>query len=131
MKLFKRHCPTEKRRFSQICETRHPSGMTGRKKKLLKSFLLLLNAVALQKVAQINGDMIWTQMMTLYNSTNSTLTFDIQRRDLLTTFIALARPFGLKNASDEASMQQLIYGNENFPGEINRNILELTLHFYP
>ena len=67
--------------------------------------------------------------MTLQNSTNSTLTFDFQRRDLLNQFIALAWPFEHRNPLDEVLMQQFMYGNEDRPDEINRNILELNLHF--
>ena len=41
----------------------------------------------------------------------------------------LTRPFGLTNPSNEVSTQLLMYGNKDFPDEINRNILELTLQF--
>ena len=34
-----------------------------------------------------------------------------------------------ENPSNEALTQHLMYGNKDFPHEINRNILELTLHF--
>ena len=53
--------------------------------------------------------------------------FDIQRRDLLAKVLALVRPFGLSNPSNEVLTQLLMYGNKDFPDEINRNILELTL----
>ena len=52
--------------------------------------------------------------------------FDTQRRDLLAGVLALIRPFGLTNPSNEVLTQLLVYGND-FPDEINRNILELTL----
>ena len=55
--------------------------------------------------------------------------FDTQRRDLLAGVLALIRPFGLTNPSNEVLTQLLMYGNKDFPDEINRNILELTLHF--
>ena len=43
--------------------------------------------------------------------------------------LALVQPFGLRNPSNEVLMQLFMYGNKDFPDEINRNILELTLHF--
>ena len=55
--------------------------------------------------------------------------FDTQRRDLLAGVLALVRPFGLTNPSNEVLTQLLMYGNKDFPDEINRNILELTLQF--
>ena len=55
--------------------------------------------------------------------------FDTQRRDLLAGVLALVRPFGLNNPSNEVLTQLLMYGNKDFPDEINRNILELTLRF--
>ena len=55
--------------------------------------------------------------------------FDTQRRDLLAGVLALIRPFGLTKPSSEVLTQLLIYGNKDFPDEINRNILELTLQF--
>ena len=42
--------------------------------------------------------------------------------------LELVRPFGLSNASNEVLTQLSMYGNKDFPDEINRNILELTLH---
>ena len=53
--------------------------------------------------------------------------FDTQRRDLLAGVLALVRPFGLNNPSNEVLTQPLMYGNRDFPDEINRNILEFTL----
>ena len=55
--------------------------------------------------------------------------FDTQRRDLLAGVLALVRPFRLTNPSNEVLTQLLMYGNEDFPDEINRNILKLTLQF--
>ena len=55
--------------------------------------------------------------------------FDIQRRDLLAGVLAFVRPFGLSNPSNEVLTQLLMYGKKDFPDEINRNILELTLRF--
>ena len=54
--------------------------------------------------------------------------FDTQRRDLAGV-LALVRPFGLSKPSNEVLTQLLMYGNKDFPDEINRNILELTLRF--
>ena len=45
------------------------------------------------------------------------------------SFLVLVRPFGLSNPSNEVLTQLLMYVNKDFPGEINRNILELALHF--
>ena len=53
----------------------------------------------------------------------------IQRRNLLAGILALVRTVGLGNPSNEVLTQLLIYGNKDFPDEINRNFLELTLHF--
>ena len=55
-------------------------------------------------------------------------TLDIQRGDLLAGVLALVRPFGLSNPSNEVLTQLLMYGNKDFPDEINGNILELTLY---
>ena len=54
---------------------------------------------------------------------------DIKRRDLPVGVLALVRPFGLSNPSNEVLLQLLIYVHKDFPDEINRNILELTLRF--
>ena len=54
---------------------------------------------------------------------------DAVGRDLLAGVLALIRPFGLTNPSNEVLTQLLMYGNKDFPDEINRNILELTLQF--
>ena len=56
--------------------------------------------------------------------------FDTQRQDLLAGVLALVRPFGLTNPSNEVLTQTVnIDGNKDFPDEINRNILELTQQF--
>ena len=51
----------------------------------------------------------------------------VPRRDLLTGPFALLRPFGYTNHQNNDLMQILLYGDEKFPDEINRNILLLTL----
>ena len=55
--------------------------------------------------------------------------FDMQQRDLIAGLLALERLFGQSTPSNEVLMQLLMHGNMDFPAEINRNILELTLHF--
>ena len=55
--------------------------------------------------------------------------FDVQRRDLLAGIYALIRPLGYVNLANEALLQLLLYGNKDFPISLNRQILELTLHF--
>ena len=42
---------------------------------------------------------------------------------------ALIRPLGYANLKNEALLQLLLYGDDNFPNSLNRHILELTLHF--
>ena len=56
--------------------------------------------------------------------------YDIQRQDLLAGVLTLVRPFGLSNLSNKVLTQLLLYGSKDFPDEINRNILELTLRFF-
>ena len=53
----------------------------------------------------------------------------MQDANLLAGVLALIRPFGLTNPSNEVLTQLLMYGNKDFPDEINRNVLELTLQF--
>ena len=55
--------------------------------------------------------------------------FDAQRRDLLAGVFDLVRPFGYNNLSNEVLMQLLLYGDEDLPNDLNRNILDLTLQF--
>ena len=55
--------------------------------------------------------------------------FDAQRRDLLAGVFNLVRPFGYNNLSNEVLMQLLLYGDEDLPNDLNRNILDLTLQF--
>ena len=42
---------------------------------------------------------------------------------------ALLRPFGYTNLQNNALMQILLYGDEKFPDELNKNVLLLTLQF--
>ena len=55
--------------------------------------------------------------------------FAIPRRDLLAGVFALLRPFGYTNVQNDVLMQILLYGDKNFPNELNKNILLLTLQF--
>ena len=55
--------------------------------------------------------------------------FAVPRRDLLTGVFALLRPFGYTNLQNNALMQILLFGDEKFPDELNKNVLLLTLQF--
>ena len=55
--------------------------------------------------------------------------FAVPRRDLLTGILALLRPYGYVNNSNEALVQVLLYGDKNFPNDLNKSILLLTLNF--
>ena len=51
------------------------------------------------------------------------------RRDLLNGVSALLRPLGHTNPSNEFLMQILLYGDKDFPVNLNKDILLLTLRF--
>ena len=55
--------------------------------------------------------------------------FPVQRQNLLAEILPLLRPLGYANLSNEVLTQILLYGDENLPNDVNRNILELTLKF--
>ena len=55
--------------------------------------------------------------------------FDLQRHNLLAGIYALIRRFGYVNLQNEALLQLLLYGDDNFSNSLNQYILELTLHF--
>ena len=55
--------------------------------------------------------------------------FAVQRQNLLAEILPLLRPFGHANLSNEVLTPLLLYGDENLPNNVNRNILELTLQF--
>ena len=55
--------------------------------------------------------------------------FEIQRRNLLARVFALLRPLGYVNIPNEPLMQLLLYGDKDFPNDLNKNILELALEF--
>ena len=54
----------------------------------------------------------------------------MQRRDLLAEIVELLRPFvQVTGLSNDALTQLLLYGDQDLPYELNRNILQLTLRF--
>ena len=55
--------------------------------------------------------------------------FAVQRQNLLAEILPLLRPLEYANLSNEVLTQLLLYGDENLPNDVNRNILELTLKF--
>ena len=55
--------------------------------------------------------------------------FDLQRQNLLAGIYALLRPLGYVNLKNDALLQILLYGDDDFPNSLNRHILELTLQF--
>ena len=55
--------------------------------------------------------------------------FEAPRRDLLAGVSALLRPLGHTNLSNEFLMQILLYGDKDFPNNLNKDILLLTLRF--
>ena len=52
--------------------------------------------------------------------------FDLQRKNLLAGIYALLRPLGNVNLRNDAPLQLLLYGDDDFPNSLNRHILELT-----
>ena len=55
--------------------------------------------------------------------------FTVQRQNLLAEILPLLRPYGYANHSNVVLTQLLLYGDENLPNDVNRNILELTFQF--
>ncbi len=55
--------------------------------------------------------------------------FEVERRNLLARVFDLLRPFGHIDLSNEVLTQLLLYGDKDLPKDLNRNILELTLHY--
>ena len=56
--------------------------------------------------------------------------FNLQRADLLAGIVELLRPFiQIANLSNDALTQLLLCGDQNLSNDLNKNILELTLHF--
>ena len=55
--------------------------------------------------------------------------FGVQRTDLLAGIYSLVRPYGYVNLANYVLLQILLYGDKNFPNNLNRSILELTIRF--
>ena len=56
--------------------------------------------------------------------------FVVQRRDLLAKAAELPHPvLNFANLSNEALVQLLLHGDNDLPGDLNRTIIQLTLHF--
>ena len=55
--------------------------------------------------------------------------FGVQRTDLLAGIYSLVRPYGYVNLANDILLQILLYGDKNFPNNLNRSILELTIRF--
>ena len=60
---------------------------------------------------------------------NLRYSFAVPHRYLLTGVFALVRPFGYTNLQNNVLIQILLYGDQNLPNELNKNILLLTLQF--
>ena len=54
--------------------------------------------------------------------------FEESRRDLLADVSFLLQPFGYTNLSNDALLQILLYGDKDFPDDLNKNILHF-IHF--
>ena len=55
--------------------------------------------------------------------------FGVQRTDLLAGIYTLVRPYGYANLANDVLLQILLCGDKNFPNNLNRSILELTIRF--
>ena len=55
--------------------------------------------------------------------------FRVQRTDLLDGIYSLVQPYGYVNLANDVLLQILLYGDKNFPNNLNRSILELTIRF--
>ena len=55
--------------------------------------------------------------------------FKVPRKDLLAGVFALLRPFGYINLSSKVLIDILLYGDKNLPGDLNKDIILLTLRF--
>ena len=56
--------------------------------------------------------------------------FDIQRHDLLAGIVELLQPFiPISNLQNNASMQLLLFGDQNSSNDLNRSVLKLNLRF--
>ena len=57
------------------------------------------------------------------------LSFEVQRQSVLAGILPPLQPLGFANISNEILVQLLLYGDKNFPNEVNRKILELTFQY--
>ncbi len=55
--------------------------------------------------------------------------FEVLRRDLLAGVSSLLRPHGFTNPSNDVLLKILMYGDNDLPDDVNKNILLLTLRF--
>ena len=55
--------------------------------------------------------------------------FGVQRTDILAGIYTLVRPYEYANLANYVLLQILLYGDKNFPNNLNRSILELTIRF--
>ena len=55
--------------------------------------------------------------------------FSVQRTDPLAGIYTLVRPYGYANLANDVLLQILLYGDKNFPNNLNSSILELTIRF--
>ena len=56
--------------------------------------------------------------------------FDVERRDLLAGIAELLRPFvQITNLSSDALTQLLLYGDQDLPYDVHKNILKSSLRF--
>ena len=55
--------------------------------------------------------------------------FEESRRGLLADVSSLLQPLEYANLSNDALLQILLYGDKDFPDDLNKNILLLTLRF--
>ena len=56
-------------------------------------------------------------------------TFEESRRHLLADVSFLLQPLGCTDLSNDVLLQVLLYGDKDFPDDLNRNILLLTFNF--
>ena len=56
--------------------------------------------------------------------------FDIHRRNLLAGISELLQPFvNINSLPNQVLVQHLLYGNKDFPDDVNKNVLKMTLKF--
>ena len=55
--------------------------------------------------------------------------FVVHWRDLLSNVVSPVRPFGYISLSNKDLTQLLLFGGKDLTNELNRKIIELTLHY--